>query len=263
MNRSFVLLALSCGLLLGTAQAQPLMPKPPAKAPGAPPAARAEPAKPYFTGPITEDAQMAALLENDVPQATRPREAEIMAVTKGRARREGTELILTLKGRPVPARLASNPSCPEGEINEQNCVEYLLVGDLVSRGIYLVQKALYETQDYVLVDVNTGQQTTVGVVPQFSPDGKRFIAIGFYHADENDPYALEIRRREKDGAVLEWKLPYGDKELGYVARASVLKWQGDSITMEFDPSDSSKDTKAPKWQGTITKSGDSWKLLRK
>jgi len=261
MNRSFALLALSCSVLFGVAaQAQPMLPK---KAPAAPVAEPEEPTAPYFTGTITEDAQQKAILENDVPQATRPREREILAITKGRARREGGELVLTVKDKPVPVRLASDTSCPEGETTEQNCVEYLLVGDLVSRGVYLVQKAMYETQDYVLVDMNTGRQTTVGLPPQFSPDGKRFVGIGFFHADEADPYALEMWRREKDGAVLEWKLPYGDKELGYVARADVLKWSGDSVTLEFDPSDSSKATKVPKWQGTIAKSGDTWKLSRK
>jgi hypothetical protein len=205
MKHFFVLLALIGGLLFGTAQAQPMMmKKAPVKAPAAA-AALEEPAAAYFTGAITEQSQMAAILENDAPQATRPREREIIAVTKGRARREGGELVLTLKNKPVPARLASDTSCPEGEITEQNCVEYLLVGDLVSRGVYLVQKALYESQDYVLVDMNTGRQTTVGLPPQLSTDGKWFIGVGFFHADENDLYALEIWRREKDGAVLEWK----------------------------------------------------------
>jgi hypothetical protein len=264
MTRSPLFLTLFCSLLVAAAaaEAQPFAPpKAPAKA-AAKPAAPAEPVVPYFTGPVTEQAQMAAVLDNDTPQATRPREQEILAATKGRVRREGVDLVLTLKDKTVPARFSSNTSCPEGEANEENCVEYLLVADLPSRGVYVVQKALYESQDYVVVDAATGRQTLIGIPPQFSSDGKRFIEVGFFHADETDAYALQIWRREKDGAVLEWKLPYGDQTLGYVAKASVVKWDGDILNMEFDPSDSSKDTKAPKWRGTIKKAGDTWKLSR-
>jgi len=217
-------------------------------------------AVPHAAG-ATDSAQIQALAQDAKPSATRAREAAVIATTKGRVRRDGDDLILTLKDK-EPLTLTTYRTCAGMAATDTSCIDYVLVADLPERGVYVLQKVFYTRTDYALIDAATGRATTLSVFPQFSDDGTRFIVAGFDHADDGDANALEIWRREKDGAVLEWELPYGDATLGYVARARLLKWQGDTVNLEFETGDASDGKPAPKWQGMIKKTGTSWKLTK-
>ncbi len=203
-----------------------------------------------------EDAQIGAVLADLKPDATRPREAGLIAASHERVRREGDQLNLAITDK-EPVKLISNLWCPEMDLTEENCVEYILVADLASSNAYVVEQTFYDSNDFVVVDTRSGAQTRVATPPQFSPDGERFIVVGFALADGGDHYALEIWRHDEDGAESEWRLEHGDDALGRVASAKVVSWEGDRIAMEFDPGEA-----AAKWRGTIKKAGDSWQLLK-
>jgi hypothetical protein len=205
--------------------------------------------------------QIQVLAQDGKPSATRAREAAVIATTKGRVSRAGDDLILTLKGK-EPLTLTTYRTCAGMAATDTSCIDYVLVADLPERGVYLLQKVFYTRTDYALIDAATGRATTLSVFPQFSADGTRFIVAGFDHADDGDVNALEIWRREKDGAVLEWELPYGDTTLGYVARARLIKWEGDTVNMEFETADAAEGKPAPMWRGSIKKVGTSWKLSK-
>jgi len=205
---------------------------------------------------VADDAQIEALLGDFAPQTTRPREAALIAASGAVVAREGETLVFDAPhGEPV--KMTSNMWCPEMDITEESCVEYILVADLPSRGAYVVQQAFYDSNDFVVVDAKTGAQTRVATPPQFSADGEYFIVVGFDLADGADSYGLEVYRRNEAGAASEWRLMHGDEHLGRVASARVLNWDKDGIAMEFDPGEA-----APKWLGTIKKAGDSWRLVK-
>lgn len=203
-----------------------------------------------------EDAQIQALLDDPKPEATRPREPALISASLERVRREGDQLNLAIAGR-EPVRFTSNLWCPEMDLTEDNCVEYIFVADLQSHNAYVVEQTFYDSNDFVVVNTRSGEQTRVATPPQFSPDGERFIVVGFVLADGADPYALEIWRHEEGSAVSEWRLEHGDAALGRVASAKVVRWDGDRIAMEFDPGDG-----AAKWRGVLKKSGDSWQPVK-
>jgi len=203
-----------------------------------------------------EDSQIQALLKDLKPEATRPREPAVITASLGRVRREGDQLNLAIADH-EPVRFTSNLWCPEMDLTEENCVEYIFVADLASRNAYVVEQTFYDSNDFVVVNTRSGAQTRVATPPQFSPDGERFIVVGFALADGADHYALEIWRHEEGGAVSEWRLEHGDAVLGRVASAKVAAWDGDRIAMEFDPGDG-----AAKWRGTIKKAGDGWQLVK-
>jgi len=208
-----------------------------------------------------ERAQIQALVEDGKPSATRAREAGVIAATKGRVKREGDNLVIALKNKDS-LTLTTYRTCAGMAATDTSCIDYVLVADLPERGVYMLQKVFYTRTDYALIDAATGRQTTVSVFPQFSEDGKRFLVVGFDQADDGDVNAIEIWRREKDGAVLEWELPYGNVTLGYVARARLVKWDGDAISMEFETADASDGKPAPKWRGTIKHAGTTWTLTK-
>ena len=208
-----------------------------------------------------ERAQTQALAEDGKPSATREREAGVIAATKGRVKREGDILVIALKNK-ESLTLTTYRTCAGMAATDTSCIDYVLVADLPERGVYMLQKVFYTRTDYALIDAVTGRQTALSVFPQFSDDGKRFLVAGFDQADDGDVNAIEIWRREKDGAVLEWELPYGNVTLGYVARARLVKWDGDAISMEFETADASEGKPAPKWRGTIKHVGANWTLTK-
>jgi len=138
-----------------------------------------------------EDAQIGAVLADLNPDATRPREAQLIAASHKRISREGDQLNLAITDK-EPVKLISNLWCPEMDLTEENCVEYILVADLASSNAYVVEQTFYDSNDFVVVDTRSGAQTRVATPPQFSPDGERFIVVGFALADGGDHYALEI-----------------------------------------------------------------------
>jgi hypothetical protein len=246
MGSARIGLALMCAAVMTFGQAMAAAPPP------APPTYSPAPSK------ITEAAQIKSLVESDKRPAVREREAALIAASSGRATRTGDNLKLLLKnGQSVT--LYTQRLCFGVSASDSNCVEYLLVSDLPERGVYVLQKAMYTRTDYVLIDAETGKQTPLSVFPVFSPDGQRFLVAGFDRADDGDLDAIQIWRRDKDGAVVEWRMPYGNPQLGYVAAAQVVKWDAAGITMEFDPGSSGGKTK---WRGLIRKVGNAWELVK-
>ncbi len=222
-------------------------------------AAPAEPPLPtYSAAPpaVAEAAQIKALVESDKPPAVRQREAALIAGSSGRATRTGDNLKLLLKNG-QSTTLYTRRLCFGVSANDNDCIEYQLVEDLPHYGVYVVQKALYTRTDYVMIDATTGKQTLLLVFPMFSPDGQRFLVAGFDRADDGDLDALQIWRREKDSAVVEWRMAYGNAQLGFVSAAQVVKWDAAGITMEFDPSSG-----RPKWRGLIRKISNTWELVK-
>ncbi len=209
----------------------------------------------------TERAQTQALVQDGKPSATRSREAGVIATTGGRVKRQGDDLVLALKNK-ESLTLTTYRTCEGMAATDTSCIDYVLVADLPERGVYVLQKVFYTRTDYALIDATTGHATTLSVFPQFSDDGKRFLVAGFDQADDGDVNAIEIWRRDKDGAVVEWELPYGNVTLGYVARARLVKWDGDAIAMEFETGDAAEGKPAPKWRGTIKRVGTTWTLTK-
>jgi len=214
-----------------------------------------------FAASANEQAQTLVLLQDAKPSATRPREAGVIATTEGRVKREGDNLVIALKNKDS-LTLTTYRTCTGMAATDTSCIDYVLVADLPESGAYVLQKVFYTRTDYSLVDAATGHQTTLSVFPQFSSDSKRFLVAGFDQADDGDVNAIEIWRREKDAAVLEWELPYGNITLGYVTRARLLKWEASTISIEFETADVVDGKPAPKWLGTIKQVGTNWNLTK-
>jgi hypothetical protein len=192
-------------------------------------------------------------------------EAVALPAAQGRAVRKGDDLIFALAGGKTKTLHNDIAGCAHGDAH---CDGYRLVADLPARHFYLVNEYFHEGGDYWLIDDRSGRFIRIDNVPQFSPNGRRFLVedddVAGYH--QND---LEIWRREGDGAVLEWGAALTEADTGVSHQfgpphSMLLSWQGDRITLHFitmlnggpDPNR----IVVMQWNGTLTRGADGWHL---
>ncbi len=70
---------------------------------------------------------------------------------------------------------------------------------------YLVLFIGYETRGYRLVGKNTGQTVDLYGIPEFSPDGRRFVEVSLDLEAGHLPNLIRIHRRTGESYSVEWK----------------------------------------------------------
>ena len=117
--------------------------------------------------------------------------------------------------------------------------------------------------------LGTGRRTEIDAVSRFSPDGKRFLVQNDNVATDHENN-LEIWRRERDGAIIEWAHPYKQvyveaPVLQNIYHTEVMGWRGDRITLAFSSGkwfDTKKKSVIPArhWLGYLTREASGWHL---
>jgi hypothetical protein len=97
------------------------------------------------------------------------------------ASRENDQLTLQLKSGKT--RVYRNSSACNDPDAEAHCEIYLLVVYALSRNVFIVGRLYYESTEYLLIDDNTGQETTLLDLPLFSPSGNQILIV---NADDHD-----------------------------------------------------------------------------
>ena len=127
----------------------------------------------------------------------KPVEKNVLALARGRARREAKSLVLVLDGGKT-LRLSDGKCAPE----EQPCPSYSLVAFLPSHGVFVIWKNEYEAYDFILIEIASGRQHTVDGPPHYSPDGTRFVTC---RIDEMNGGGTTIWRVASGRYVQEWQ----------------------------------------------------------
>jgi hypothetical protein len=140
-----------------------------------------------------------------------------------------------------------------------------------SRHFFLVRRQDYEGGAWFLVDDQSGNRIELESAPVgFSQDGLRFLVLNDDVADEHKNN-IEIWRREKNGAVLEWANSVEQQKNqvpapGLAAYTSeMMHWQGNHNTLSLRQDgwfDAKVRRKIPDRYGTesLTRTDTGWRL---
>ena len=162
-------------------------------------------AAPHFAraAAVSEDAQIAAYVAAEGNSArSAALEHNALAASAKRAKRQGAVLTLALAGKRAALRLADSAECSNDKTIGA-CKSFRLVGALSDRHCYVVMKGRNDGASYSLIDDRTGRQTLLPGPPQFEPGGQRILVLN--NDEMNDGPSIEIWRRAKDAAIMEWK----------------------------------------------------------
>jgi len=185
--------------------------------------------------------------------ATRdPKAREEICLRELAQRASRTENVLTLKLDNGTRKLfRSNPeACKKDDDN--NCVNYRLIGFHASTGRYLVYVTYYENSECKLVSARTGKATTFRDVPRFAPDGSTFFVTGYDGSYNN---WLSIGTTASDPPAVVW-------EEGFFGQSwEFLRWiDNDQVALV----DTMKSAICPdgKCEAILRRSGAVWALER-
>jgi hypothetical protein len=186
------------------------------------------------------------------------RSAEPEHLSPGQAERHGDQLVLfPTQGQKVTFT-DHLKACDDGVV--ETCIGFALMEKSDRGGAFIVQQFYYEGSVFLLIDSQTGRSTTLYGMPEFSPDGSRFLVAPFDEESDVGVNNLEIWRREGDGAVLEWAHTFAqthaeDPKLKapYIARVS--GWTSNRINLALQEAGSEK-----RWRGSITRDDTGWHL---
>jgi hypothetical protein len=186
------------------------------------------------------------------------RSAEPEQLSPGQAERNGDQLVLfPAQGQKVTFT-DHLKACDDGVV--ETCIGFALMDKSDRGGAFIVQQFYYEGSVFLLIDSQTGRSTTLHGMPQFSPDGSRFLVAPFDEESDVGINNLEIWRREGDGAVLEWSHTFAqahaeDPNLKAPYKARVSGWTYNRIGLALQEAGSER-----RWRGSITRDETGWHL---
>jgi len=149
-------------------------------------------------------------------------------------------------------------ACDDGVV--ETCIGFALIDKSDRAGAFVVQQFYYEGSDFLLIDSQSGRSTKLHGMPEFSPDGSRFLVAPFDEESDVGVNNLEIWRREGDGAVLEWAHTFAqthaeDPSLKAPYKARVSGWSYNRINLALQEAGSER-----RWRGSITRDETGWHL---
>jgi hypothetical protein len=150
----------------------------------------------------SEDAELNALrgIEYETQRLVAA-EPQALIASQGRARREGSTLILT---QPSGTSLRLTNGSGDCTFTAVDCLHYIFGASLPRRHAFLVAGKRYEGGDWFLIDDRTGRRTTLGAVPTFDESGK-LLLVQTVDSAYGGFYGLQIWKRTADSATLEWQ----------------------------------------------------------
>jgi hypothetical protein len=186
------------------------------------------------------------------------RSAEPQQLLPGLAERHGDQLVLfPTEGQKVTFT-DHLKACDDGVV--ESCIGFALIDKSDRARAFIVQQFYYEGSDFLLIDSQTGHSTKLHGMPEFSPDGSRFLVAPFDEESDVGINNLEIWRREGDGAVLEWAHTFAqahaeDPNLKAPYKTRVRGWSTNRISLALQEAGSDR-----RWSGSITRDDTGWHL---
>ena len=150
-------------------------------------------------------------------------EPNALSAVDANADRRGNRLILHLKSGTTKV-YKNQPECETPSL-KSTCQKYALVAHVSRRDIFIVAKLYYESAEYLLVDDDSGSETTLRNFPALSPSGNHVLVL--LMNDEQVGFAVQVWRRAAHGFVLEWSgSPYTE---GMYTSYELVRWTSENI----------------------------------
>jgi len=147
---------------------------------------------------LLEDGRIAA--EKDSSSLIIALEPKALAAVDSDARRRGDRLALHLSSG-LTKTYDDSPEC-KTQTQESKCVHFTLVSHVSAFGVFVMAKLYYESVEYLLVDDQTGNLTTLRGFPLFSHSGSHFIVL--LMNDQEIGFGIQIWRREGRKFIIDW-----------------------------------------------------------
>jgi hypothetical protein len=117
----------------------------------------------------SEERQLSAARADQFETSRLPAlEQQVLGATRGRAERQGDQLILVLLDGSRKA-FQSQGQCPAGPLSDPYCLQFYLVAWLPSRHAFIVCAAHLEEHLIGIVDDRSGGVSKLASIPYFSP----------------------------------------------------------------------------------------------
>jgi hypothetical protein len=156
-------------------------------------------------------------------------EPSALAAAGGRVERRGDVLVVRPARGPALS-FAAKPECKSPK-TEGDCVDYALLAEVRSLGVFVVVRMFYEGGEYLLIDEKTGETTTVDDFPQFSPSGRTIATFG---NEENGSEETAVQLWSRQGR--KWVVAWRGGPIGPHWNYSLVAWRGDhAVQVRADP----------------------------
>jgi hypothetical protein len=128
-------------------------------------------------------------------------EAKCLRQLKGLASRSGDQLRLTMLAGPPKLFRDNSKACNNDDA--AHCIMHTLTGYYPMQQAFVVRRGFYEGRFIDYVSRRSGKVIQLDDDPQFSPAGKRFVAVGS-HEMQDTVHDIAVYSALTDPPTLEW-----------------------------------------------------------
>lgn len=151
-------------------------------------------------------------------------EAPCLARTNGAIERRDGQLIVHAKARDVV--LEGNPAACDSEDELESCRVFTLYAFSAHHGYAVIEDTAYESYSVTVIDLNSGEETTLDAAPSLSPSGDQGVTAAGVNQMEPPENDVAIYDMTVSPPTQRFALPYG-------SAAKMVGRPDDALGFEF------------------------------